>query len=289
MDKRILVVGIDGGVGSALAARLRAQGMQVTGTSRRRSVADIADACIPLDLASDLSSWAPPEKFNIAYLCAAMTGLAACRDDQQTADRINRHNVLLLANRLVDAGAFVVFLSTSLVLDGLAPHAAANAPRKPACDYGRQKALAEDGIAALGASAAILRLTKVIRPGMPVLGAWPADLAAGRTIHPFSDLRMAPISVDHAVQALVAVGCGGDGGLFQASATHDITYADAAFHIASRLGMPQDRVNPRRSDEAGVALIANPPHTSLDATRLEQAYGIAAPSPFDALDALAPP
>ncbi|MBK3732707.1 dTDP-4-dehydrorhamnose reductase [Azospirillum brasilense] len=289
MGKRILVVGVDGGVGSALAARLRAQGMQVTGTSRRRPVADTAGACIPLDLASDLSGWTPPGTIDIAYLCAAMTGLAGCRDDPQTADRINRHNTLLLARRLADAGAFVVFLSTSLVLDGLAPRAAADAPRKPACDYGRQKALAEDGIAALGASAATLRLTKVIRSGMPVLGNWPADLAAGRTIHPFDDLRMAPIRVDHAVEALVAVGHGSEGGLFQVSATHDITYADAAFHIAERLGVPRDRVSPCRSDEAGVILIANPRHTSLDATRLEQTYGIAAPSPFDALDALAPP
>lgn len=288
---------------------MAAAGIGVAGTTRRPVPAAESGGIgrigrigrierIRLDLAEDLSGWRPPGRFDVAYLCAAMTGLAACRDAPELSDRVNRRNTLLLARRLAEAGTFVVFLSTSLVLDGLTARAAADSPHAPSCDYGRQKAAAERGIAELGGSGATVRLTKVVHPAMPVLSAWVADLAAGRPVMPFSDLGMAPVSVDHVVDALMGIGAVAgntaaagtrEGGLFQISAARDIGYAAAAFHLAARLGADPDLVRPRRSDEAGVLLVANPRYTSLDASRLERRCGIATPSPFDALEVLLPP
>lgn len=300
---RVLVTGIDGCVGSALAVRMAAAGVSVAGSTRRPVPAAESGGIggiekIRLDLADDLSDWRPPGRFDVAYLCAAMTGLAACRDAPEMSDRINRRNTLLLARRLAEAGTFVVFLSTSLVLDGLTARAAPGSPHAPSCDYGRQKAAVELGIAELGGSGATVRLTKVVHPAMPVLSTWVTELAAGCPVMPFSDLGMAPVSVGHVVDALMGIGAVAgrtaaagqrEGGLFQISAAWDIGYADAAFHLAARLGAHPDLVRPCRSDEAGVLLVANPRYTSLDTGRLEHGCGIATPSPFDALEVLLPP
>lgn len=41
-----------------------------------------------------------------------------------------------------------------------------------------------------------LRLAKVVSPGMALLPNWKKALVAGRAIHPFSDMRLAPTPID---------------------------------------------------------------------------------------------
>ena len=69
-------------------------------------------------------------------------------------------------------------------------------------EYGRQKAEAESQLLQFGNMVAIVRFSKIIAPVMPLFQSWIHDLKAGKSIHPFSDMVMAPVSLTFATRVL---------------------------------------------------------------------------------------
>lgn len=280
-----LIIGIDGRIGRALAAALVRAGHRVTGTSRRGDRAPAG--AVPLDLARLDDPPALPAAdaaFDVAFLCAAATRQAECRADPEGTARINAAAPVRLARHLRAAGSFVVFLSTSAVFDGTVPACPADRPVAPRTAYGRQKAAAEAGLLALGDGVAVLRLTKVLEPELPLLAGWTAALRRGAPVAPFHDMMLAPIAPSLAVAALEAIAAARAGGIFQVSATRDISYAEAAYHLAGRLGAPAGLVRPVGAGDQGIPAEERPRHTTLDGSRLAERFGLRAPDPAEALD-----
>ena len=88
----------------------------------------------------------------------------------------------------------MLFLSTDKVFDGTRPQVPADAAPCPVSEYGRQKAAAEAALVERmrqSAPAAILRLAKIVSPGMDLLRQWIANLGAGKPIRAFDDMMMA--------------------------------------------------------------------------------------------------
>jgi dTDP-4-dehydrorhamnose reductase len=277
-----LVVGGDGRIGAALRSALERDGAPVLATTRRSA----GPRPLRLDLAAAGAGWAPPEGAATAFLCAGVTSLHRCERERARCRRINVEATLALARRLVEGGAFVVFPSTNLVYDGSRPGRRAQEPPCPTTAYGALKAEAERGLLALGPSVAVVRLTKVIDARLPLLRDWIRSLRAGRPVLPFRDLVMAPVSLETAARVLLAVGHARRGGIYQLSADADVSYAEAARHLARRLGAPAELVRARTSSEAGVGLAARPAHTTLDTRRLREELGLPTPAAASALDAL---
>jgi dTDP-4-dehydrorhamnose reductase len=275
---RALVIGADGAIGRGVAAALAGLGWAVTGTSRRAAPNGMAGA-LPLDLAALPNTALPPA--DILFLCAAMTRQADCRAEAGLAARVNRDAPIQLARAAAERGARVVFLSSSAVFDGREPHRRAADPPCPLNDYGRLKAEAEAGVLALPGGT-VVRLTKVLHAGIPLFQGWIDALGRGERIRAFTDLRMAPIGLDDAVKALVRVAESEETGIFQVSGAHDIGYADAAQHLAQRLGCPADRVEPVSA--VGIPACDRPGNTSLDAGRLVHSGHAPPPDPFEVID-----
>ncbi len=276
-----LIVGGDGGIGSALWRQLRQTGEAVTATSRHGTEGTLA-----LDLATAADSFPLPPNIESAFLCAATTNLAHCEDSPTESAAINVEATVTLATRLVDAGAFVLFPSSNLVFDGSVPMVDAQAPTSPLTEYGRQKAEAERRLLELGDSVAVLRLTKVVHPRLPLFLEWRQALAAGETIHPFFDLLLSPVSLELAVQAMICISEQRKGGLFQLSADRDLSYEEAAQRLVHSVGADASLVQPHSSSEAGVPLARRPSHTTLNGQRLRRECAIAPPSAESTLDAV---
>jgi dTDP-4-dehydrorhamnose reductase len=276
-----LVVGGDSLVGSALAARLRADGDDVLVTTRRR---DHDGDALFLDLESDSNQWQLPRNITVAFLCAGVTRIQACEKDPARSARINVAGIPALAQRLHAAGTFVIYLSTNQVFDGAASHVKPEAPYSATTEYGRQKAAAEKKVRALGSSVAVVRFTKIFSDDMPVIRAWSRALRDGEAIQPFSDLVMAPVPLAVCVEALLRVGNARAIGITQVSADRDITYAEAGSFVARRLGTPEESVKPIESRDSGVSL--GPPrlHTTLDTSRLRRELKVELPSVWETLD-----
>ncbi len=274
-----LVIGADGLIGRNLFERLIGLGQPVIGAGRRAGPGRIR-----LDLTEDLDGWRPPAGVETAYLCAAVTSLAECRRDPEQSRRVNVEQTARLAEILVGAGAFVVFISTAAVFDGSVAFQKADAARSPRTEYGRQKAEAEERLLALGAGTAVIRITKVVWPGLPVIADWRESLMKNEVIHPFHDLVLSPLPVEAVVEGLVRLGDERLAGISQMSAAGEISYADLAERLAARLGADRRLVQPISVRESGLDLEAAPRHASLDCRRLIEAWGFSPPEPAAVID-----
>lgn len=275
------MLGRDGLLGAGLAASLTAHGQEVLGTSRRTGA--LPPGTQTLDLSGDLTGWTPPQDLDTAFLCAAVTSLARCRQDPAQTFRVNVDNTLRAAERLLRTGAFVVFPSSNLVFDGERPLRRAEETPCPRTEYGRQKAEAEKRLLALGPGVAVVRLTKVLAPAPALLAGWREALLSGRPVEPFRDMVFSPVSLSFAVRALRAVAEAREGGIWQVSASADLSYAQAAGRLCRLLGAEPSLLRPVSWRQAAPDLEHVPAHTSLDASRLA-GLGLPAPSPETSLD-----
>ncbi|MBI4575104.1 MAG: sugar nucleotide-binding protein [Planctomycetes bacterium] len=277
----VLVAGADGLLGGALVEAWTRAGARVLGTSRRapRGV----DGRPRLDLAEEGCEGRLPGPVGLAYLCAAVTDLAACERDPAGTGRVNVDATVRLARVLASQGAFVVFPSTNLVFDGTVPHRRVSDPSCPALEYGRQKARVESALQDLGTSAAVLRLGKVVGPRTEPFASWVRALRRGEPVEAFVDKVCAPLALDDAIGVLRALGERRMAGTYQATAAADLRYDEAASSLARRVGAPVDRVRPVRGAERGVAEALRPAHTALDPGALAAVLGWSRPRPEVAL------
>lgn len=269
----VLIVGGDGLVGGALATRLVALGYKVLTTTRRADAVGRQRAF--LDLSGDVGKWAPPDAPNMTVLCSAVTSLEACERDPVGTRLVNVDNTLRVADKLMALGSGIVFPSTNLVFSGDAADQAPDAPYSPLCEYGRQKAAVEVALLQAGGRAAVLRMTKIVFPDMPIIQGWIAALRSGCAVRPFSDLVIAPLSLDYLVEALRRIIDRSASGVFQITGDRDVSYADIAAFVAGRVGADPGLVQPTTSVQAGLALAARPEHTTLDAQRARVELGLA--------------
>ena len=105
---------------------------------------------------------------------------------------------------------------------------------------------------------------------------------------PFRDMVMAPVAVDLAAKVLLRIGRSSVTGLYQMSGDRDVTFAEAAAYFARRLGRPE-LVRPVSAFERGVDPAAVVANTTLDVSRLQRSFGMAAPEVWQAFDCLFTP
>jgi len=276
---RILVVGGDGTIGHKLAGYLAAEGHDVVATTRRRN--RVSPTTIFLDMAERHD---PLPQVDAAVICAAMTSFSDCRNDPELARQVNVTAPVTLCGELVSCGTRIVLLSTSAVFDCFTPHVKGTERPAPRSIYGRLKAEAEEGILAFGDTVTVLRLTKIVRCDAGVMNRWISDLKNGQTIRAFNDHRMSPISLDDAIDAIGSLVERRASGIYQASGAADITFEEAARHLAARIGVPSQRVVGIKAAEHGIPIDEITPYTSLDTSRLSALTGYIPPSPRDVID-----
>jgi dTDP-4-dehydrorhamnose reductase len=268
--------------------RLQTLGRDVTATTRRPD--RVAPGMSLLDLAQPLDNWDPPPDTVAACIFVAVARIAACQADPAGSAYVNVTQTLRLVERLLVRGIYVLFLSTNQVFDGTVPHIAADAPHSPVTEYGRQKARTETELLGMmqgGAPVGILRLAKVVSPGMALLRGWVEALAQGKPIRAFQDMTMAPTPTELVATAIAALMNDRARGVFQLTGPRDVSYFDVGCRIAERLGVDPGLVSPAEAASIGMPPGSTPRHTTLDSSLLRERYGLIAPAPWSVLDPFA--
>ncbi|XGB40482.1 MAG: sugar nucleotide-binding protein [Cyanobacteria bacterium LVE1205-1] len=281
--RSLLIVGSSGTIGRSLAAWFTGQNHPVWLTTRDATAIDPQTRW--LNLAQPVFTW-PLDYLpcRVAVLCAAVTSHKACEENYAASYAINVSATVELAKRLIEAGSFVVFLSTNLVFDGTIPRVPAEHPVNPQTAYGQQKAEAEQTLLDMAPDCvAIVRLTKVLDRGFPLVQGWIDALGAGQPIHPFTDLYLAPISLEFATAVVAQVTQKRLSGIIQASAHDDLSYAELAYRLAEKLCLDTNLIQPVSCQNTGVTYA--PRHTTLDTDRL-QSLGMDAPEVGQVIDQL---
>jgi dTDP-4-dehydrorhamnose reductase len=280
-----LLVGGDSEIASATFAYMQRRVISAIATTRRAE--RLTAGRIFLDLATPLGAWQPPPQMQCACIFAAVGHLVDCHRDPVGSALINVTRTVELVERLVSCGIYVLFLSTNQVFDGNRAHVPATAPLSPVSEYGRQKALTETRLKSsmtAGAPVGILRLAKVVGPGMALLRQWQKTLATGHPIHPFRDMFIAPTPVGVAAAAITALLTERSSGIWQLSGPEDVSYAEIAAHIGRRLQADPALVQPIAAASAGMPMGSMPRHTTLDSSVLRSAFGIASPEPWATIE-----
>jgi dTDP-4-dehydrorhamnose reductase len=281
-----LLVGGDSEIAVATLAHLRREGTPAVATTRRRGH---RSERVFLDLAAPLGGWQPPTGVEAACIFAAVGHLVDCHRDPAGSRLINVTGTVELVERLVARGIYVLFLSTNQVFDGTRALVPAAAPLCPVSEYGRQKADTEirlQAMLAAGSAVGILRLAKIVSPGVPLLRQWQAALAAGQSIRPFHDMVMAPTPVGVAAAAIAALLADRAAGVWQLTGSQDVSYAEIGGHIAQQIGADPALVQPVAATSAGMPEGSTPRHTTLDSGALQRRFAIAAPEPWPTIEAV---
>jgi dTDP-4-dehydrorhamnose reductase len=278
-----LIIGANSEIGSATARLVEARGGTVWSTTRQPSGHPRE---IQLDFHAPIEGFSVPEGVDTACICVAVARLAACANEPQASAFVNITQTVALVDLLAAKGIYTLFLSTNQVFDGERPHVPVDAPVSPQSEYGRQKAETERLLHARmteGAPIGILRLAKVVSPGMALLSNWKKQLAAGRAISAFSDMSMAPTPIDLAALAVGRMMQDRLPVMAQLSGPRDITYAEAGGFLAEQIGADPRLVEPVGARESGMPSGSTPRNTTLDSSYLASEYGLTVPGAFEVI------
>jgi len=282
MSSSCLVVGGTGTIGSALAALMAERGIDFWITSRQRRARRF-DKVISLDLA-DASGQMLPVKPRAAFLCAASTSILDCESNAQTTNRTNVVGNVAIARQLLEAGTFVIFLSSSAVFDGSEICPEERAPQSQNTEYGRQKAEAERQLMDLDGgrgNVAIVRITKAFSPDTPLIRRFVQHISRGERFGAFADLYISPVSLRYVVESLLEIERRRIGGIFHLSGSVELSYADFARRLAMELGVSPDLVRDSSVDQSPSPVLYRPRHPALGMAQTEKKVGLA-PEPIDA-------
>jgi dTDP-4-dehydrorhamnose reductase len=269
-----VVVGGDGLIGSYLADWSRHVAAQVLLTTRRRPpgqgrlLVDLEDGRV--DCLTSLGA-------DVVILCAAMTNMHACEANPELSYRVNVSATVELAARLVEQGSFVIFISSNTVFDGTIPWPQETQARSPICEYGRQKAGAEQLLLALPGAAervAIVRLSKVLWPNAGMVAELLRCMRAREECDVFEDLKMSPISLRYVADGLLAIASRKLSGVFHLSGAEELSYAGFASRLANNVGAAACLIHPVSSVQARVGIWFRPEHPGLGMIRTSSLLGI---------------
>lgn len=279
-----LLVGGDSEIGAHTMRVLGDAGRQVVTTTRRPDTIGSNRIFLDLDRLDDLRL---PEGIETSCIFVAVARLAACRDDPHGSRQVNVTNTLKLVNTLAERGIYSLFLSTNQVFDGTLAQVPPDAPHSPVSEYGRQKAETETAIKSLmaaGQPVGILRLAKVVSPGMALIRTWDAELRSGRPVRAFSDMTMAPTPTALVAEAIALMLQARVPMIAQLTGPRDMTYADVANFIAARAGAPKELVEPASAYSAGMPEGATPANTTLDSSYFGDTHGLVVPDALSVVD-----
>lgn len=232
---KLLIVGGDRGIGSALFRKASSRGMEVVRTTRKKGQGeipflDMERPYFDLDFFRDISC---------ACLCAAISGFSDCERDAAFAQRVNVDGILEIARACLDKGCFVIFLSSSAVFDGSKQWPDESEACTPTTEYGRQKALAEKLLLEMDEGrglVAVVRLTKVLTNETPVIKNMLHKIYGDGTVEAFQDLKISPVSMEYVVAALLSVASKKIGGIFHLSGEEEVSYVEFARRMAIASG-----------------------------------------------------
>ncbi|GAA2402209.1 dTDP-4-dehydrorhamnose reductase [Catellatospora methionotrophica] len=252
---RLLVTGGSGYTGGRLVGLARAAGHDVTGTSHSTRV----EGLVPLDVrdraAVDrlLDELRPDTVVHTSYAQSdwAVTALGAA----------------WVAAAAARTGARLVHVSSDAVFTGRpAPYTEADLP-EPVYPYGAAKAAAETAVLAVHPDAAVVRTSLIIGDDNAKQHQLALDMAAGRVDGVlFTDHIRHPVAVDDLAAALLELAEGDHRGVIHVAGPEAITRHALGVLIASRHGIPADRVASGSAIDRG---IISPAEVRLDTTLAE--------------------
>lgn len=244
---RLLVTGVSGLLGSAVARLGAAAGHDIIGAVGRwsRPVPGVArQVSVDLTGPQGIDALLREARPAVVMNCAAISEPAACDANPALAEKINVTLPQTLAQWSATNGVRLLQVSTEQVFDGENPPYRIQDPVQPLHLYGRQKAEAEQHVLAACPGAAVLRIPLLFGNSLggrrsvheKFLEAW----AAGRVMRLFTDEVRAVCSAESVAAALLELAPRPDlTGLLHWSGARPVSRHEMGRAVCARFGFPE--------------------------------------------------
>jgi len=286
MRPRLLIIGASGFVGSrwVLAARQQFDVFSAARTASGDSQSIAVDITQPASVQAAFEQVQPQFVTHLA----ALSDIDRCEREQNLAEQINYYGALHVARQCAVTGARMLYTSTDAVFDGTKELYFEHDLPSPVNWYGKTKARAEQAIAELLPSAAIVRLSLVLgrsaKPGgNSYIDKVSGNLAAGNPIITPTYEARNPIDVGTLCEFLLELTPNRDAtGIFQIGSTDLISRFELATAIANQLGADPALIVPQTAPVPGRA--PRGPRDFLVTDRLRQFCKTPVPSSRQVID-----
>jgi len=276
MNDTYLVVGGDSLVGRGLVHALIQRGKNVYSSTRRRDSVNARRVYLDFERNDDFEL---PRDVSYVFVVAAATNYQRCEKDP-LAYKVNVELIPRLVASLLAKGIFVTFISTNSIFGGEIPWPNEDSPHYPSIPYAIQKDQAESLIksSAIQLNAElrlnIVRLTKIMARNVPPLPSWFDAWERGETVHPFSDLIFAPLSIQFVSKALSIIGEQRVPGNLHLSGSDNVSYADFALYLGKAIGINPRLITPTTATAKGIDIAFKPSFSGLGMVRTEALTGL---------------
>ncbi len=239
---KILIIGIDSQIGSALSESLRgSENFIVYGSSRR---SNLAKDIYLLDLGSvsftDQMQRLP--KADIVVYCAGMTNINECEKKSKLCDLVNHlHTVELMT---YFKRSHQIFLSTNRIFSGDIPYAGLSQSYSAKTVYGKSKVDGELYLRSNSQKFTIIRMTKIITGNNELFENLLNSCKGSENTYVFENLNLSPVSLSYAISVLNEVINTRLEGIIQLSGEQDWSYADALKKLCECLDLKKDHIRP---------------------------------------------
>jgi dTDP-4-dehydrorhamnose reductase len=253
---RLLVTGMSGFLGYALARRLRrlpegaaGKGYEVTATQHEQVLAGIRGTQVSLDLADQfaLRQILKEIRPQAVIHMAAISQPNLCESAAERTVAVNVEATATIAHWCASHHCPLVFTSTDLVFDGTRPPYGEEAPTNPQNAYGRQKVAAETALLERYPQAVVCRMPLMFGYG-GCLGksfshTMVTAIAQGESIRLFTDEFRTPLSTHCAAKVLLAA-LDWPGGIYHLGGAERISRFGLGQRIARHLGVGEAHLQP---------------------------------------------
>ena len=255
-----LIIGGDSIIGKALSAFWEEKKIPYCASTRHSEQVNQKRPYI--DLASLIWRQLQTGQYDAVVFCAAATKLSDCEEHPEKTRFINVDATVALSRLMGLRGSYLLFLSTNQVFDGTKPQRNISDQVCPINEYGCQKADAEQLILQEPRSA-VLRLSKVIYPDLPLLRHWESRLQTGQSIEAYTDMYLAPISLEKVVERIDQLLQNQETGIFHISGEEDVSYYNFANSYFSDIPNADKLIQKSTFSKADSLVMQFPRYTSL--------------------------
>ncbi|NQV96373.1 MAG: sugar nucleotide-binding protein [Acidimicrobiaceae bacterium] len=275
--ERIVVVGAHGLVGASLV-KVLSQQFEVTSIVRNVRGNETGQVR-EVNLESFQVSEIPMADWTI--YCAGTNGFSAARMFPEKSLRVNVEAPVKIAEACKSANNRFLYLSSNAVFDCLEPQMAIDRIHAPRGIYGLHKSLAEKKLRKLSV-VVILRLGKIVDPD-GLVSQWKNSLLKNDGISAVVNHSISPLhlkSVTEIIEKIIRIDASG---IYQISASDDITYFQLAELIATSLSIGVERVSPVTAVQIGIHPDEVMAFASMDTVRASEDLGFQASSSKDTI------
>jgi len=228
MSKNILIIGVDGLIGSSLFSELESSRYNIFGTTKR-----LGSNFPYLDITDNEKDWPEFEELDIILIFAGLSKIRQCQENQSLSYAINVEGVEKIISKYKCSKTKIIFLSSSHVFNGEISFAKENDKPEPQNIYGSHKAITEKII--LNNNGLIIRVTKVIDPYFPLFVDWISKLKRGEKIIAYNNLFASLVPLDSLIKTICYAIKNEWSGIVHLSGPEDMAYDKIAKIIAKKL------------------------------------------------------